>query len=73
MSKSDDDAFLRALGRRLRATRLRRGLTQAQVCAFARKSPRFLIYLEHGKRNPTILVLRDLAKALKIPAARLIP
>lgn len=67
-----DRAFLLALGKRLRAARRRRGMTQLQLSERARKSPRFIVYLEQGQRNPTLLVLKDLARALGIPQAGLL-
>jgi transcriptional regulator with XRE-family HTH domain len=56
----------------LKALRDRRGLTQAELADKAELSRGYLIRLEQGKQDPTLGVLRRLAKALNVPLTRLV-
>src|SRR5262245_45597926 len=61
-----------AFGKRLRALRGARGWTQEEL---ARKTNRHWTYiggLERGERNPTLLVLCDLAAALGVSPSDLV-
>jgi XRE family aerobic/anaerobic benzoate catabolism transcriptional regulator len=58
------DPLLAALGERVRALRLQRGLTRKALCLAARVSQRHLANLEYGTGNPSILVLAQIAGAL---------
>jgi transcriptional regulator with XRE-family HTH domain len=60
------------LAKTLKALRARRGLTQADLADKADLSRGYLIRLEQGKQDPTLGVLRRLAKALKVPLTRLV-
>ena len=66
------DAFLVALGERLRSLRARRGLTRKALAAEAGVSERHLANLETGVGNASILVLRQVARALGAPLAELL-
>jgi len=66
------DAFLVALGERLRLLRARRGLTRKALAADAAVSERHLANLETGVGNASILVLRQVAAALGAPLAELL-
>ena len=49
----------------LKSLRLHKQLTQAQLAERARVSQPYIVYLEQGvKRNPSLTVLKRLAKAL---------
>lgn len=65
------DAFLLALGDRLRTLRARRGYTRKGLASEARVSERHLANLETGVGNASILVLRQIAHALDCPLAEL--
>jgi XRE family aerobic/anaerobic benzoate catabolism transcriptional regulator len=59
--------FLRELGRRLRAARLERGLSLAELAEQAEVSRRYLTDAEAGRANPSALVLVRLSAALALP------
>ncbi len=57
----------------LKMLRRRRGLTQSQLAKLAKTSQPYIACLERGeKRNPSLMMLRRLAKALKVTVAELI-
>ena len=58
------DVFLSALGERVRALRHRRGMTRKRLAEAAGVSERHLANLETGLGNASVLLLRDLARAL---------
>ncbi len=63
---SGDETVKKAFGRRLKALRNRRGLTQQGLADLAHLNLSYIFRLEKGERNPTLLVLHDLAHVLKI-------
>jgi XRE family aerobic/anaerobic benzoate catabolism transcriptional regulator len=66
------EAFLHELGRRVRARRTQRGLSQARLAASAGLSPRYLSQLESGCGNISIVRLFELARALAVPLDELL-
>jgi XRE family transcriptional regulator, aerobic/anaerobic benzoate catabolism transcriptional regulator len=67
MSQSvEDQAFLQALGQRLRLMRARRGMTRRMLAAQSGVSERYISAVEGGTGNGSILLLRALAAALHI-------
>jgi XRE family transcriptional regulator, aerobic/anaerobic benzoate catabolism transcriptional regulator len=58
------EAYLTALGDRVRALRHRRGLTRKRLAEAAGVSERHLANLETGQGNASVMLLRDLARAL---------
>lgn len=66
------DAFLAALGETVRTQRARRGMTRRALAAEARVSERHLANLESGVGNASILVLRQVARALGCPVTQLL-
>uniref|UniRef100_UPI003342B148 helix-turn-helix transcriptional regulator n=1 Tax=Castellaniella defragrans TaxID=75697 RepID=UPI003342B148 len=64
--------FLAALGERVRALRARRGLTRKATAQASHVSERHLANLECGVGNPSILVLLQVAQALRCTLAELI-
>jgi XRE family transcriptional regulator, aerobic/anaerobic benzoate catabolism transcriptional regulator len=66
------DDFLVALGDRTRRLRARRGLTRRELARDAQVSERHLANLEMGIGNPTVQILRQVARALSCSAAELI-
>jgi transcriptional regulator with XRE-family HTH domain len=67
-----DRAFLRALGERVRGRRLDLKLTQADLgdkCGLHRT---FIGSVERGERNMSVLNLRLIARALRVPVAKLV-
>lgn len=69
----DARAFLAALGRRLRAARQGRGLTQAQLAVHSGVATAFLSQLELGYRAPTMVTMLRLARELHIEPGDLVP
>ena len=64
--------FLVALGERTRALRSRRGMTRKALALAADVSERHLANLEYGVGNASVLVLRDVARALQCTLAELL-
>lgn len=64
--------FLIALGERVRAQRLRRGMTRRATAHSAGVSERHLANLEYGVGNASILILQQVAQALHCPLAELL-
>jgi transcriptional regulator with XRE-family HTH domain len=62
---------LKHLGRNVRARRLARGMTLAEVCAKARVSLYLLRRIEAGKTDPAMDVVFRLARALGVHPADL--
>jgi transcriptional regulator with XRE-family HTH domain len=58
---------MRALvGRNVKRTRERKGLTQEQFADLSGFSQQYISGLENGKRNPSIVTIYELSKALGI-------
>lgn len=67
-----DDGFLKLLGVRVRAARAGRGMTRRILARDSGVSERYLAQLESGQGNISILLLRDIARALDIPIEALV-
>ena len=65
--------FLAAIGREVRKSRAKRGMTRRQLAQASRTSERYLAQIEGGAGNPSVSVLRSIAQALDLPAAALLP
>lgn len=65
-------AYLDRLGQRVRAQRMRRGMTRKQLARESGVSERYLAELEAGRGNISILLLRQIAAALGAPLERLV-
>jgi len=66
------DPFLQGLGERVRSLRARRGMTRRALALASDVSERHLANLELGVGNASILVLRQIARALDCPLAELL-
>ena len=60
------------IGRRIKALRERRVLTQEALAGRAGISRGYLARLETGRHEPTLTMLRRLAKALKVKTVELL-
>src|SRR5437660_6486579 len=69
---SENGDFLLSLGRRVRESRNRRGLTRKQVSQQADVSERHLAQLEAGEANISVVLLARPAGPLQVPRARLL-
>ena len=70
--KPDDGDFLRAMGRRVREARERRGMSRRAVSEAADVSERYLAQLEGGEGNASVVLLRRVANALGLPLTELV-
>ncbi len=71
-AKSENGAYLQALGERVRATRARRGMTRKILSRDSGVSERYLAELESGRGNASIAILRQIAQAMNLPIADLV-
>lgn len=69
---TERDPFLVALGERVRSLRARRGMTRRALAQASEVSERHLANLELGVGNASVLVLREVARALGCPIAELL-
>ncbi|MEQ8442840.1 MAG: helix-turn-helix transcriptional regulator [Alphaproteobacteria bacterium] len=74
--KNGDDPELRdylsALGERVRQARAKRGMARRILARDSGVSERYLAQLETGSGNPTVAVLRQIAKAVDYPLTELV-
>lgn len=68
----DGAEFLAALGTRVRAARAERGMTRKILARDSGVSERYLAQLEGGSGNVSVLVLRDIARAMAMPIEALL-
>ncbi len=66
-----DAAVLVAFGLRLTAVRVRLNITQDTLAELADLDRSYISLLERGKRNPSLVCLANLARALNVNIARL--
>jgi XRE family aerobic/anaerobic benzoate catabolism transcriptional regulator len=69
----DEAAFLAAIGGEVRRNRAKRGMTRRQLGQASETSERYLAQIESGAGNPSVSVLRAIARALDLPASALLP
>ncbi len=69
---ADDARFLAALGRHVREARERRGVARKTLSQQAQVSERYLAQLEAGEANASVLLLRNVARALELPLTTLL-
>src|SRR5581483_2580190 len=62
-----DSEYLELLGKNIRSARAKRRLTRKAVAADSGVSERFLAQFETGSGNASVLVLRQIARALDVP------
>jgi transcriptional regulator with XRE-family HTH domain len=68
-----DSIYLQSFGRRLQALRVQRGLSPEELAEASGLGPAELRRAERGQRDLSVIVLTDLAKALDIAPADLMP
>jgi XRE family transcriptional regulator, aerobic/anaerobic benzoate catabolism transcriptional regulator len=66
-------AFLAGIGAEVRTNRAKRGMTRRQLAQASATSERYLAQIESGAGNPSVSVLRGIARALGLPASALLP
>jgi XRE family transcriptional regulator, aerobic/anaerobic benzoate catabolism transcriptional regulator len=67
-----DEAYLRAIGDRVRLVRAGRGMTRKILAKASGVSERYLADLEQGTGNASLLVLRQIADAMAVTVADLV-
>src|SRR2546421_3791142 len=67
------DPFAGAVGRRVRLSRAKRGMTRRQLAQGSGASERYLAQIESGQGNPSVIVLKSIAQALDVPIIELLP
>jgi len=72
IAEKTDPSFLKLLGDRVREARARRGMTRKILARDSGVSERYLAQLETGHGNVSILLLRDIARALDLPLEALV-
>lgn len=63
---------LAMLGKRVRSLRQQQGLTQEQLGEKASLDPTYISGIERGVRNPSLLILSRLARALQVQLTDLV-
>jgi transcriptional regulator with XRE-family HTH domain len=71
--RGSQDPYLVKLGRRVKSIRLELKLTQEDLEAKSAVDRVYLSRIESGRQNPSILTLRAIAKALRVPFSALLP
>ena len=66
-------AFAGTIGRLLRLSRAKSGMTRRQLAQASGASERYLAQIEGGQGNPSVLILESIARALDIPIIELLP
>jgi XRE family aerobic/anaerobic benzoate catabolism transcriptional regulator len=69
----DDHAFAAAVGRLVRISRAKRGMTRRQLAEESGASERYLAQIESGQGNPSVIILKSIAEALDIRIIELLP
>ncbi len=70
---SEDSIYLQSFGRRLAALRVQRGLSQEELAAACGLGPGEVRRVERGLRDLSVIALADLAQALHLQPADLMP
>lgn len=70
---AEQSAALRAFGDRVRAVRMQKGMSQADVAHAAGIHPTYVSGIESGRRNASVLSIYAIASALGVAAADLLP
>ena len=62
----------KVLGKNVHRVRLQRGMTQEALAFEAEIDLTYMGGIERGRRNPSLLVMARIAKALSVPLAKLL-
>jgi XRE family aerobic/anaerobic benzoate catabolism transcriptional regulator len=68
----DDANLLASIGKRVREARERRGMARKTLSQNSSVSERYLAHLEAGEANVSVLLLRNVARALGLPLTELV-
>jgi len=70
---ADESAFAAEIGRLVRVSRAKRGMTRRQLAQDSGASERYLAQIESGQGNPSVIILKSIAEALEVPIIDLLP
>ena len=73
VDEGEDRIYLQSFGRRLSALRVQRGLSQEELAAAAGLQLAEVRRAERGQRDLSVVALADLAQALSVQPADLMP
>lgn len=62
-----------AFGKNLRTARERKNLSQENVATKSQISTTYYAGIERGEENPTLLVIKNICKALKLKSSEVLP
>lgn len=71
-TRRDEEQYLGLIGERVRTYRVRRGMSRRVLAQDSHVSERYLAELERGAGNASLLVLREIARALSVPVSDLV-
>src|SRR6266536_6587852 len=71
--RDDQRALVAAIGRLVRLSRAKRGMTRRQLAQASGASERYLAQIEGGQGNPSVIILKSIAEALDVPIIELFP
>jgi XRE family transcriptional regulator, aerobic/anaerobic benzoate catabolism transcriptional regulator len=71
--RADEAAFAGGIGRLVRLSRAKQGMTRRQLAAESGASERYLAQIESGQGNPSVIILKSIADALDVPVIELLP
>ena len=71
--RGDHHTFVADVGRLVRLSRAKRGMTRRQLAQGSGASERYLAQIESGQGNPTVITLKSIAEALDVPIIDLLP
>jgi XRE family transcriptional regulator, aerobic/anaerobic benzoate catabolism transcriptional regulator len=71
--RADGDALAAAVGRLVRISRAKRGMTRRALAHASGASERYLAQIEGGEGNPSVVILNAIANALDVPIVDLLP
>src|ERR1700747_90642 len=71
--RDEHPPFIAAIGRLVRLSRAKRGMTRRLLAQASGASERYLAQIEGGQGNPSVIILASIARALDVPIIELIP
>src|SRR5215470_14692951 len=71
--RAGEAAFAAGVGRLVRLSRAKQGMTRRQLAAESGASERYLAQIESGQGNPSVIILKSIADALDVPIIELLP
>jgi XRE family transcriptional regulator, aerobic/anaerobic benzoate catabolism transcriptional regulator len=73
LQRDDQRAYVAGIGRLVRLSRAKRGMTRRQLAQASGTSERYLAQIEGGQGNPSVIILASIARALDVPIIELLP